>query len=289
MIPTATTPAKFPTIIVVGNEKGGSGKSTIAMHIAVALMNAGQSVGAIDLDARQRSFTRYIENRRAWAQRTGCGLAVPPHVCIEGRADIADAGARHRHRQLLTDAIADLAESCGVILIDTPGHDTFLSRVAHSLAHTLITPLNDSFLDLDVLASVDPETFAIDKVSHYAAMVEEARLRRQLVGEAGLSWVVLRNRLSTLGMSRNKRLVATRLQELSHRLNFRFIDGLAERVIFREFFPRGLTALDNLEERTLGTRPTVSHATARLEIEELFGAVLLSKLAPRRRDQVNVA
>ena len=79
-------------VIVLGNEKGGSGKSTVASHVAVGLLKAGQRVATIDLDARQQSFTRYINNRRAWAAHTGLDLVVPVHFCIEqGRAmQIAD-------------------------------------------------------------------------------------------------------------------------------------------------------------------------------------------------------
>ena len=51
--------------------------------------------------------------------------------------------------------------------------------------------------------------------------------------------------------SRNKQLVADSLKDLSFRLGFRSIDGFAERVVYREFFPRGLTALDDLDETTL--------------------------------------
>lgn len=249
------------------------------MHIAVALMKAGQSVGAIDLDARQKSLTHYIENRRVWAERLGRDLGVPKNICLEGRADIADVGERHRHRDRLTDAIALLAQSCNFVLIDTPAFDTFMSRLAHSLAHTLVTPMNDSFLDLDVLASIDPETYLVDGISHYSGVVEDARLQRQLVGGTPFNWIVLRNRLSTLGTSRNNRLVAAVLQQLSQKLNFKLIDGLAERVIFREFFTRGLTAMDDLDDAILGTRPTLSHASARLEIATLLRAILVGDLA----------
>src|SRR5437868_11157748 len=69
-------------VVVLGNEKGGSGKSTTALHIAVALLKAGQRVATIDLDCRQQSFTRYLDNRRAWAQRTGLNLELPVHRCI---------------------------------------------------------------------------------------------------------------------------------------------------------------------------------------------------------------
>jgi chromosome partitioning protein len=142
------------------------------------------------------------------------------------------------------------------------------------MADTLVTPLNDSFVDLSVLGTFDPETFALVTTSHYANMVEEARGQRQQRDNSATDWIVMRNRLSTFGSSRNKRLVGAGLQELSKRLNFRLIDGLAERVIFREFYPRGLTAVDDIDDITLGTRPTMSHVTARLEMENLLRTVL---------------
>jgi chromosome partitioning protein len=174
--------------------------------------------------------------------------------------------------QAFHDAVAELAESNDFIVIDTPGHDGYLTRLAHSIADTLVTPLNDSFVDFEVLGTVDPETFGVTGTSHYAQMVEEARSQRRLLEQVAPDWIVVRNRLSTLG-ARNKRLVAEGLQELSRRLGFRCAEGLAERVIFREFYPRGLTAMDDLDESTLGTRPTMSHVTARMEIENLLAAM----------------
>lgn len=279
MIPETSSQAGFPRVIVVANEKGGSGKSTVAIHIAVALMKSGASVATIDLDSRQSTFTHYIVNRRAWAERVGRDLGIPNHICLDGNLDVADADERAARCKALTDAVVTLAQSSNYIVIDTPGHDSFLVRFVHSIADTLITPLNDSFVDFDVLAGVDPETFAVTGTSHYAKMVEEARSQRQLLDNAAIDWIVLRNRLSTLGSSRNKRLVGAGLQELSQRLNFRFIDGLAERVIFREFYPRGLTAVDDIDEITLGTRPTMSHVTARLEMENLLNAMQLGNPA----------
>jgi chromosome partitioning protein len=261
------TLARPARVIVVGNEKGGSGKSTVAMHIAMALIKSGQSVATIDLDSRQKSFTHYIENRLAWAQHVGRDLEIPEHLCLDATND--DNG------QALTDAVDALVQGHSFIVIDTPGHDSDLTRRAHAMADTLITPLNDSFVDLDVLGTVDPETLGVTGTSHYAEMVEEARRQRQNLDGVTSNWIVLRNRLSTLG-SRNKRLVGEGLQELSQRLNFRCIEGLAERLIFREFYPRGLTAVDDLDEITLGTRPTMSHVTARLEIENLLGAIGLA-------------
>ena len=279
MIPRNSSQVGYPRVIVVGNEKGGSGKSTVAIHIAVALMKSGASVATIDLDSRQSSFTHYIENRRAWAERVGRDLGIPNHICLDGNLDVADAEERAARCKALTDAVVTLAQNCNYIVIDTPGHDSFLVRFVHSIADTLITPLNDSFVDFDVLASVDPETFAVTGTSHYAQMVEEARSQRQLLDNAPTDWIVLRNRLSTFGSSRNKRLVGAAMQELSQKLNFRVIDGLAERLIFREFYPRGLTAVDDIDEITLGTRPTMSHVTARLEMENLLSTILLGDLA----------
>ena len=258
-------------VIVVGNEKGGSGKSTVAMHVAVALLKSGQGVATIDLDTRQKSFTHHIENRRAWARQTARELETPEHFCF-GKLDHPTAEDEAAGARALENTVETLAGRYGVVVIDTPGHDGYLTRVAHSLADTLITPLNDSFVDLDVLGTVDPETFGITGTSHYADMVEEARGRRRQLDQGTTDWIVLRNRLSTLG-SRNKRVVGEALQQLSQRLNFRCVEGLAERVIFREFYPRGLTAVDDLDELTLGTRPTMSHVTARLEMLKLLTTI----------------
>ena len=256
-------------VIVVGNEKGGSGKSTIAMHVAVALLKSGQSVATVDLDSRQRSLTHYVENRRTWAERVGRDLQIPEHICISSDAADENAGC-----SALADAVDVLSQTHAVLVIDTPGHDGSLTRLAHSMADTLITPLNDSFIDFDVLGTVDPDTFAVSGVSHYAKMVGEIRHQRSLTDRGFIDWVVLRNRLSMLG-TRNKRLVGAALEELAGQLEFRSIEGLAERMIFREFYPCGLTALDDLDEVTLGTRPTLSHATARLEVANLVQNISL--------------
>jgi len=260
-------------VIVVANEKGGSGKSTIAIHLAIALLRAGQSVATIDLDQRQRSFTHYIDNRLAWARQRGKQLPAPSHLCFDEEAEFSAADDEGKGRAAFLSAVQNLAASHAYVIIDTPGHDHYLTRLAHAMADTLITPLNDSFVDLDVLASVDPESFAVAGISHYARIVEEARRERRAAGKADTDWIVLRNRLSTL-TSRNKRFVGEALQDLAQRLGFRCIEGLAERVIFREFYPRGLTAIDDLDEITLGTRPTMSHVTAQVEVQNLLASLL---------------
>ncbi|MBN8992514.1 MAG: AAA family ATPase [Rhizobiales bacterium] len=275
-------------VIVIGNEKGGSGKSTVAMHIAIALIKSGQAVATIDLDTRQKSLTHHIENRRAWEKHVGRDLGMPQHFCFQ-QLDYPSAEEEAAGCRALEKTVEALAGRYGVVVIDTPGHDDYLTRVAHAMADTLITPLNDSFVDLDVLGTVDPETFRVTGTSHYADMVEEARGRRRMRYLGVTDWIVLRNRLSTLG-SRNKRLVGEGVQQLSQRLNFRYVDGLAERVIFREFYPRGLTAVDDIDEITLGSRPTMSHVTARVEMLKLLttiglgNAVTSSEIVSRRQE-----
>src|SRR5262245_37005174 len=82
-----------PHIIVLGTEKGGSGKSTTAMHLVVALLHEGYSVGSIDCDARQGSFTRYVENRKGTAAQMLVPLPVPRHIPVErSSSDSAMAG-----------------------------------------------------------------------------------------------------------------------------------------------------------------------------------------------------
>ena len=256
-------------VVVLGNEKGGSGKSTTAVHIAVALLKAGQRVATIDLDCRQQSFTRYIANRRAWAQRSGLDLELPHHCCISLGASMQIADNENSEFLQFQEAVAAVERTFDFIVIDTPGTDSYLMRLAHSMADTLVTPLNDSFLDFDVLGTIDPATFAVIGESHYSEMAREARRKRRQLDGATTDWIVVRNRLSMLG-SRNKQLVAEGLHQLAFRLGFRAIDGFAERVVYRELFPRGLTALDNLDEATLGTRPNMAHVTAREEVTSLL-------------------
>src|SRR5690348_15119980 len=251
-------------VIVLGNEKGGSGKSTTSMHVAVALLQAGQRVATIDLDSRQKSFTHYIDNRREWAARTGIKLEMPVHYCIARGCGIRLDEIEAQEFAAFAQAVSAVEQTHDFVVIDTPGTDSYLMRLAHSMADTLITPLNDSFVDFDVLGVVDPTTFELTGVSHYAEMVREARRQRRLVDGGLTDWVIVRNRLSTLG-SRNKRLVGSGLDALSRQLGFRAVDGFAERVVYREYFPRGLTALDDVEESTFGPRSNSSHFTARDE------------------------
>jgi len=278
-------------VVVLGNEKGGSGKSTTALHIAVALLKAGQRVATIDLDGRQKTFTHYIENRRAWAARTNiqlelwaerAGLELPTHYCVERAESNSIEANETTEIANFSAAVSAIERNYDFLVIDTPGNDTFLMRLAHSMADTLITPINDSFLDLDVLAALDPVNFAVTGESHHARMVREARRQRRMTDGRLIDWVVVRNRLSAL-RSRNKRLVGEGLTELAKRIGFRWIDGFAERVIYREFFPRGLTALDDLDKATLGTQPSRSHVAARDEVIALLNLLHLPLSAIGKR------
>ena len=272
-------------VVVLGNEKGGSGKSTTAMHVSIALMNVGQRVATIDLDSRQKSFTHYIENRRNWAARAGIALKVPIHFCIGRGSTLRLDENEAIEFGGLVEAVSSVEQSHDFIVVDTPGADSYLMRLAHSMADTLITPLNDSFIDFDVLGTVDPSTFEVTGESHYAEMVRDARRQRRRVDGVHMDWIVVRNRLSMLG-ARNRKLVGDGLNELGARLGFRMVDGFAERLVYREFFPRGLTALDTIDEPTLGIRPSLAHVTAR---EEVMGLISALKLPLDERGQRRAA
>lgn len=261
-------------VIVCGNEKGGSGKSTTAMHVAVALLKSGYAVATVDLDGRQLSLTRYVENRRNWSRAAGIQLPTPQHFHVQPskRETVVDAESEE-FRQLV-QGLGDVESSNDFVVIDTPGSDTFLSRLAHRIADTLITPMNDSFVDFDVLGRIDPVSYEIVGYSQYALAVRDARRERRQADNQILDWVVVRNRMADIS-SRNEQKIDACLRNLSMQLGFRVAEGISERVVFREFFPVGLTALDDFDEHVLGARPTLSHLAARQEIRLLLAALRL--------------
>lgn len=245
-------------IVVFGNEKGGTGKSTTAMHVIAALMARGRNVSVIDLDPRQRTLSRYIENRLMYSDRHGLSLDIPWILPAEEMPASAPA---------LDRVIQGRMDKSDFLVIDCPGHDTEVTRAAHARANTLVTPLNDSFVDLDLLGRVDPDTFEVKELSVYSEAVWECRKQRALAGRRGLDWVVVRNR-TTATRSHNKRRVDRALQELQGKIAFRYLEGLSERAIFRELFPRGLTLLD-LDAGPDGRPLTMSHVTGRHELRKL--------------------
>ena len=259
-------------IIVVGNEKGGAGKSTVSMHVATALARMGHRIGVLDLDMRQKSLARYLDNRKTYSDAEGLNLAVPVYRDLPevDQADLQPGENAFDHR--LSAAVAALEPECDFILIDCPGSHTRLSQVAHSLADTLITPLNDSFVDFDLLAHIDSDGENITGPSVYSEMVWSARQLRAQAGLQPIDWVVVRNRLGAQAMV-NKQKMESALNKLSRRIGFRVAPGFNERVIFRELFPRGLTLLDLKDVGV--TQLNISNLAARQELRDLIKALNL--------------
>ena len=249
-----------PHFIVFANEKGGTGKSTTAVHTAIALAASGHRVGALDLDGRQRTMTRYLENRDATMRRLE--KSELPRAAYEVLEDHSEAG--------LSAAIERLSAETDVIVIDTPGRDDETARAAILRADTLVTPMNDSFVDLDLIGQVHPENYKITKPSFYAELIWNSRTQRAKVTGKGVDWVVLRNRLQHVE-SHNLKRVGAALDELARRVGFRVIPGLGERVIYRELFPKGLTLLDLGQLGEVG----IAHIAARQELREMVAGLAI--------------
>lgn len=263
-------------VIVFGNEKGGTGKTTAAMHVAVALSKQGRRVAAIDLDSRQRTFARYIENRAGFVERSAHALAVPRLEVVEKSNATLALDAAGEDAIQLDEAVRRARAAADIVIIDTPGADTALSRAAHAAADTLVTPMNDSFVDFDLLARVDPDSFEIKGPSLYSEFVWECRKRRLIQKKPQLDWVVMRNRVATTE-ARNKKRLGAALEALGARIGFRLVPGFTERVIFRELFPMGLTLFD-LPAPGVNVSLTMSHVAARQEIRALVAALKLPGL-----------
>jgi len=282
-----TTPVisseKKAHVIVLGNEKGGSGKTTTCMHLIVALLRLGFSVGTIDIDSRQRSLSRYLENRRQTMLKDGISLPQPQHIVLQrsqlGTVKEAEADDNER----FTSTLERLAAANDFVVVDSPGSDTYLSRVAHAHADTIITPINDSFVDLDVLANVDGQTMKIIKPSIYSEMVWEQKLARAKRNGGSIEWIVMRNRLSNID-AKNKRFMTQATTELSRRIGFRVAPGFSERVIFREMFLQGLTVLDIMEMNG-GVGISLSHVAARQEVRDLLKTLRLPLIDERNEKQ----
>jgi chromosome partitioning protein len=261
-------------VIVVANEKGGTGKSTLSIHISVALLKAGFRVATIDLDTRQRTLTRFLENRRSWAANAPWEVELPFHRALERGTsnnlrdnETAEFGA-------FAAAVAEVEHSYEFVVIDTPATDSYLMRLAHSLADTLVSPVNDSFIDVDVFSRVHHDRTQRGQVAHYADLVLEARRKRKLVDQGIIDWVLVRNRMSSV-QSNNAKQIAASLSKLAAELKFRPTEGLHDRVIFRELFPIGLTPLDPIEEAMRNGALSASQSGARAEVEELVSMLQL--------------
>ena len=249
--------------IVFANEKGGTGKSTTAVHVAVALAYLGARVACLDLDPRQRTTHRYIENRLATLEKRRLTLPTPACEVFRGTTP----------EELIT-TISRLEATCDFLIIDNPGRDDPFARIAVEHADTLVTPMNDSFVDFDLIGQVDAETFKVKKLSFFAELIWEARLKRSRMTieqqRPEMDWIVVRNRTGHVE-ARNQARLHNALTEMAKRVGFRVTQGLSERVIYRELFPSGLTLLDKGHLGELGT----SHLVARQELRSLVKALNL--------------
>ncbi|HLV84419.1 MAG TPA: division plane positioning ATPase MipZ [Devosia sp.] len=261
-------------IIAVGNEKGGSGKSTTALHLAVYLLHQGHRVATVDVDSRQQTLTRYVRNRRATLETTGRTVPMPRHVHLPTAWGDSIRENQRTELDIFTKAMAELRDEVDYIVIDTPGFDGNLARLAHGVADTLITPINDSMIDLDVLARIDASTGEPIETSPYSRNVQRARAERLASTGNGTDWVLVRNRIANLG-SRNASQVQNAIERVAARLGCRVADGIAERVIFRSLFPVGMTVFDPLDADLLGGAPSMSHVNARQEYRSLVAALRL--------------
>jgi chromosome partitioning protein len=273
---TKSAARKRAHIVVVGNEKGGTGKSTISFHLAVNFLQQGLRVATVDLDGRQGTLTRYVQNRMHFVENNkDINLKVPKHLQVSAR-NYADQAACKDDITRLAAEIEKLAYEHDVIIIDTPGSNNHLFRAGHGYADTLITPINDSLIDFDVLAIVNSDTMIIDNPSKYSEFVWDVRKNRASSGAGSMQWIVVRNRLTHLD-ARNKRQVRQLINDLAKRIGCRTVPGLGERVIYRELFLKGLTVLD-IADPALGVDMSMSHVSARRELRSLIDAIKLDDL-----------
>ncbi len=249
--------------IVFANEKGGTGKSTTAVHVAIALAARGARVACLDLDSRQRTLYRYLENRQDTAKRRQIDLPTPKFEAFE-----------HDTLARLETQIEYLSDGIDFLIFDTPGRDDKFARFVATRANTLVTPMNDSFVDFDLIGQVDPENFRVKRLSFYAELIFEARKARAKSDGVTIDWIVLRNRLHNME-ARNQQRMTDAITELSKRVGFRALTGLNERVIYRELFPSGLTLIDKGHLGQLGTAQLV----ARQELRELVQGLNLPDIA----------
>lgn len=255
-------------IIVVGNEKGGTGKTTVSMHLIISLLSNGYSVSSIDLDARQRTLTGYIENRLNYAQNNNVKLTLPQHFVVNRSRLDSQKEAKEDEEKRFVGCLDKAASNNDFVIIDSPGNDTYLSRLAHSFADTIITPINDSFLDLDVLAKISDSNLKIDLPGIYSEVIWEAKISHAKRDGGMVDWVVLRNRLTNID-ARNKRNMATALSHFEQRMGCKIAEGFCERVIYRELFLKGLTLLDTLNPN-IKLDVGLAHIAARQELRNFL-------------------
>lgn len=127
-------------IVVVGQQKGGVGKSTLAGNVAVALALGGRRVILVDADKQQSAAK--------WGSRRQISGIDP---------EIAFATLRAEKIPDFMSTIKNLGESgkFDYCIIDVGGHDSRELRASLSLANILIAPCTPSQVDVEALGEFD--------------------------------------------------------------------------------------------------------------------------------------
>ncbi len=219
-------------IIVFANEKGGVGKSTSAFHTCIALCNAGERVAALDVDLRQLTLHRALWARQESEREYGVRLPGPEQIMLV-----------QQNENELEEKLRMARIHSSFIIIDVGGHDSPIARRAIFMADTIVTPVNDSFIDLDMLGRIDPRTGELKTLGNFARLVEHLKEPGMALRQKPIDWVVMQNRSRSLG-TKNERKVRDALTKIAPIAGFRLVPGLRERVTYRELFPLGLTLFD---------------------------------------------
>lgn len=293
-------------ILVFGNEKGGCGKSTLAMHVAIGLLRLGFSVGSIDLDSRQGSFSRYLRNRFDTVRRLDGdshrlhGMS-PTHIRFMPSGSDADKGTRRNLHDgtFLTGAINELSPHHDFIIIDTAGRDCYINRLAHSFADTVVTPVNPSYIDLDLIADINPMTQAIDHAGLYTKMIAEQRQNKlsrvitEDITARSIDWIVVPNRLQKKTdknaemLKEQDFIVNVVLPDAAQKFDFKTVSGFTERALFRDLFLKGLTLLDLAEVRQQDL--SLDIVQARQEVRTVIEAIGLRRRVVSSRVSLRVS
>jgi chromosome partitioning protein len=116
-------------VITVAQQKGGAGKTTVAIHIALALHAAGRRVALVDIDP-QGSLTRWAELRR---QSLGADAGPPVHSVAGWRA---------------SSEIDRLKRAVDFVVVDSPPHAQTDAKTVIRAADLVVVPVQPSALDL---------------------------------------------------------------------------------------------------------------------------------------------